>query len=492
MKQSSYRSVVSQALGFSPAVAATVLLLFAASTLRADTPYTATGQVIGAPVLGIWCTNALGHVIMRGNAHTVRVDSSDPRLTGRRLIFVDGAAQPDGSVLIWGTSYQEVGTFNATNQFNPTGGMWQNSYRGTMGVDNRLELHSVGTGWGGTIDGLRIEEMMTRAAASGPIDPAVPYQYVGTIKSPPLSTNLVIDDFTGTATSGNCYPGWTCYGPASHTYARNNGQLVVTGHWPGVITQNVPDTYTFGGDYTWTAADGQTLEARADLVNLGASATAARVVLATASASGFYSLFKGHDFVALSKWSENLPNGPVIMFFYEKAQVPDTNVVLSMALTKAKTSVWVTARVCDKANPETVLYERSVVDTPGIDPSLTSAELQDLSGMSLTLSPDITGAPFTGGAALIGVFQYNHDGQQPAAVATFDNFEIRKYEVPSVGIARAVRLTWPATGMNYSVEAAPTVLGPYAPVQELSLPGMQQMTLPASEPAQFFRLIQSP
>lgn len=95
-----------------------------------------------------------------------------------------------------------------------------------------------------------------------------------------------------------------------------------------------------------------------------------------------------------------------------------------------------------------------------MDPALTSAELQSLSGMNLTLSPDITEAPFTGGAALIGVFQYNEDGLQPAAVATFDNFEIRNYEVPSVGIARAVRLMWPATGMNYAVEAAPTVLGP--------------------------------
>lgn len=152
----------------------------------------------------------------------------------------------------------------------------------------------------------------------------------------------------------------------------------------------------------------------------------------------------------------------------------------------------VTARVWDKADPDTVLYERRVEDTPGVDPALTSAELPTLSGMSLTLSPDIPEAPFTGGGALIGVFQYNHDGQQPAAVATFDHFEIRQYEVPSVGIAQAVQLTWPATGIDYAVEGAPSVPGPWLPMQESALPGMQQMTLPAREPVQFFRLRQAP
>jgi hypothetical protein len=154
--------------------------------------------------------------------------------------------------------------------------------------------------------------------------------------------------------------------------------------------------------------------------------------------------------------------------------------------------VWITARIWDKANPNTVLYERSVVDTPGIDAALTSAELQTLSGMNLTLSPDITEAPFTGGAAGVGVFQYNYDGQQPAAVATFDNLETRKYEVPVVGIAQTFRLSWPTTGMNFGVEAAPTVNGPWLPVEDLAMPGIQQMTVPMNGPSQFFRLQPAP
>ena len=471
----------------------TVILLLAAGAARAQTPYTGTGWITSVPVPGIWCTNAQGQVGMRGNAHLVRVQCSDLRVTGRRTVFVNGGAQADGSSLLYGASYQEVGTWDsAGTNFTATGGMWETSYRGTMGADGSLQLRIVGYGWGGTIDGLSVDETLTRGPG-GILDPAIPYIYAGTIKPPPLSTNLVLDDFTGPVTSGNCYKDWLCFGPNTHTYTRTNGQLVVTGHWPGVITRNVTDTYTFGGTYAWTVADGQTLEARVDLVNLGASATAARLLLATASQSGFYSFSKGHDFVALTKWSASLPNGPVIMFFYEKAQVPDTNVVLSLALTKAKTNVWLTARVWDKANPDTVLYERSVVDTPGIDPALTAAELQTLSGMNLTLSPDITEAPFNGGAALIGVFQYNYDGQQPAAMATFDNFEIRKYEVPVVGTARGLIVSWPTpASVNWTVQGAPTLQGPWAPVEDLTMPGFNQMTVPMSSPAGFFRLIQAP
>ncbi|MBM3878498.1 MAG: hypothetical protein FJ387_02095 [Verrucomicrobia bacterium] len=287
------------------------LLLLAALTVKADTPYTATGSVVGAPVLGIWQTNALRQVIMRGNAHLVRVDSSDLRLTGRRLIFVDGAAQADGMALVWGTSYQEVGTFDATDTFTPTGGTWENSYRGTMGTDNSLELHSVGTGWGGAIDGLQIDETMTRAPASAPIDPAIPYEYIGTLRPPPLSIDLVLDDFESPAV------GWSYWGPQTRTFTRVNGQLVVSGRWP-VITRSVTDSYTIGGRPTqWTVDDGQTLEARVDLVSFSDSATWATLVVG--STTGFYGLCKGHDFMALRKWSANQSNSDraVTLFTYE-------------------------------------------------------------------------------------------------------------------------------------------------------------------------------
>ena len=96
---------------------------------------------------------------------------------------------------------------------------------------------------------------------------------------------------------------------------------------------------------------------------------------------------------------------------------------------------------------------------------------------------------------LIGldIWQYNYDGQRPAAEATFDNLELRTSEVPGVSIERAVRLRWPASvTLNYAVEGAPTLQGPWMPVQETTLPGMNQMTVPTSELMQFFRARQAP
>jgi hypothetical protein len=143
--------------------------------------------------------------------------------------------------------------------------------------------------------------------------------------------------------------------------------------------------------------------------------------------------------------------------------------------------------VLDKSNPNLVLYERSFVDTPGADPALTSQEFLDLSGMQLALHPDLVGAPITSAGGVVGVFQYNPDGQQPAAIVTFDNLELGKYEIPPLGIGQVVALTWPEVG-SYSVEGAPTVQGPWLPVNDTVSPGMKQTTVPASQPAQFFRL----
>jgi hypothetical protein len=154
----------------------------------------------------------------------------------------------------------------------------------------------------------------------------------------------------------------------------------------------------------------------------------------------------------------------------------------------------VTGRVLDKADPNTVLYQHSVVDTPGADPTLTTDQFQAVTGMRwVDLGPDLEGSPVTSlyGPAL-GVLQYT-DGEQPPPTAIFDNLELRTSEVPLVGIERAVRVAWPASAtINYAVEGAPTVQGPWVPVQEPMTPGLNQMTIPAEALMQFLRLRQVP
>ena len=462
----------------------TILLLLAALPVAAaDTPYTATGWVIGVPVPGLWCTNALGQVGLRGNAHLARVVGTDARLTGRRTIFVDGAAQADGSSILYGPVYHEVGTWDGTGtNFTATGGMWEISYRGTMGADGSLQLHLVGSGWGGTIDGLRLDETLTRVA--GPtLDPAIPYLYTGTIKPAPLNTSEVLDNF-----DDNLLTDWTVAGNGS--YFNTNQQLTVRGYYPGVHTTSILDSYVLGShSTTWTVPDGQTREWRVDLVSLDENATNL-AILSVGSSSGLYVVHKNRDFVYLFKWS---PSHGFSIFACEKVAVRNTNVVLALALTRVQSNMLITTRVLDKADPNTVLYQRSVVDTPNADATLNTAQFQALTGMNLLdLGPDVAGAPFTSFGAILGVFQYT-DGSKPAVLATFDNLELRTSEIPGVGIERAVRLRWPASAtLNYAVEGAPTLQGPWLPVQDTAVPGSQQMTVPANDIMGFFRLRQVP
>jgi hypothetical protein len=55
-----------------------------------------------------------------------------------------------------------------------------------------------------------------------------------------------------------------------------------------------------------------------------------------------------------------------------------------------------------------------------------------------------------------------------------------------------VRVTWPATGLNYAVETAPTLEGAFLRYQDLATPGVNQMTVPVSDGMSFFRLVQKP
>jgi hypothetical protein len=464
-----------------------ITLLLPALTARADTPYTSTGWVIGVPVPGIWHTNALGQVLVRDNVHLARVESSDPRLTGQRLILVNGAAQADGSVILYGNCDQQVGTWDpARTNFTATGGLWEISYRGVMRTDNSLQLHLVGSGSGGTIEGLRFEEDLTRAACPGILDPTCPYQYTGTIKPAPANTTEVVDNyddnqFTGT-TDGN------------GTIVMDNGQFTARGNFL-VPTASIMDSYFFGWpNKTWTVPDGATREWRADLVSLDENAThPILAILAVGTYDGLYGFHKGRDFSYLFKWLPGPGNGSFSVFACDRAAVRNTNVVLALALTRVQPNLVITARVLDKADPNTVLYQRTVVDTPNADPTLTADQFQALTGRLLSdLVPDIPGPPLSQFWVPLGVFQYT-DGTQPAPSATFDNLEVRTSEIPPVGIERIVRLTWPASAtINYAVESAPTVQGPYVPVQDLVMPGMNQMTAPLNDLMRFFRLRQTP
>ena len=466
----------------------TILASLLVATLplaAADPPtITGTGCLVGVPVPGILCTNASGQVSLKGNVHVLRVQADDARLTGRFQAGMDLAYQDDGTALFSGAAYQEVGTWNladpANPKFKPTGGTWDMIYRGVAQADGSDVITLTGYGVGGGIDGLRLEETITKGPGV-PLDPAIPHLGTATIKPAPVDTRTVLDNFDDNRPTGWNPMSSNGQGKISET----NQQFTVRGYWPGVHSASLYDSWAKGWiSKAWAVADGQTLEWRVDLVGMSGSTSMVYPGAGSWSALRSYVIAVGRDFVAIGK----LASGPAVLCC-DKTTIKTTNVVLALALTRVQTNLVVTARVLDKDNQGAVLFERSVVDTPGVDPTLTTAEFEALTGMRLQWWKDLKEAPlFSGDSFNLEIFQCN-DGAQPAAEVIFDNLELRACEIPQIGIAQAARLTWPAAAtVDFAVEYAPTVNGPWLPLNDQSLPGLKQMTVPANRDMQFFRL----
>jgi hypothetical protein len=103
------------------ALAACALLLPKATSAQTITS-TGTGWVNQVLAPGIYCVNAAGQVLIRGLVYTIRAECTDPRLTGRHTAIADGYVQADGSTVVYGDAYYEVGTWAGTN-FTPSGGL---------------------------------------------------------------------------------------------------------------------------------------------------------------------------------------------------------------------------------------------------------------------------------------------------------------------------------------------------------------------------------
>ena len=284
----------------------TTLLLLASLAAGADIPYTATAWVTSVPVLPIVFTNGAGQVLLRGNVQIARVVGSDSRMTGNRLIFANGNYQADGTALIYGTAYQQVGTYDPNTNFVPTAGVWEITYSGVMQTDNSLQLNLAGYGSGGAIDGMRIQETMTRGPYGAPVDPAVPLLYTGTLKPAPVNTIEVVDDFNTPPLTG-----WTQFGGGSLSEA--NQQFVANGYFPGVVTRSIMHSYVLGlSARNWSVPNGRTLEWRADLVSLDDTTTTNVALLGVGIQNAGYAFHKGRDFAYVWKW---LGNGSVVNIF---------------------------------------------------------------------------------------------------------------------------------------------------------------------------------
>jgi hypothetical protein len=308
------------------------------------------------------------------------------------------------------------------------------------------------------------------------------------------TTNVVIDNF-----DDNRLTGWVPEGGKGQVkLTETNQQFKVRGYWPGVETMEITDTASYGYlSRDWVVLNGQTVEWRVDLVGMNEHATMATIDAWSSTSGAGYSLFKGHDFIHLCKPAESAGLFDHGHFFHEKALIKSTNVVLALALTRVNPNVIITARVLDKANDNAVLYERSVVDTPNVDRTLTQTELEAASGMLLHTGRDV-GAPITSGSGVsLVVFQYN-DGTKPAAEATFDNLErwTSIFPVWRPEIAIQLLSTIPpkvnlslsaAPNSTWAIERAPELTGPWTNLSTLLIGTNGSAQFQDTNPAGFYR-----
>jgi hypothetical protein len=461
-------------------------LLLTALPTSGDTSFTGTGWLTGVPVAGILCTNGSGQVYLNGNVHTLRVMADDTRVTGRLEAMPHVAFLPDGTRQFTGRAYSEVGTWDtAGTTFTPSGGVWDLSYGGVTQVDGSIHYEIAGYGIGGNIDGLRAEITANRGPGAS-FDPAISYAISGTIKPAPVNTTVSIDVFDDGEANG-----WDLgAGGGLPGITETDGRLTLDCDWTGIKTSSNPVlTLAWAGhDQAWAASDAQTVELRTDLVALNPAADSAALAFAVQQGGPNYVLFKGHTWLMLFK-----QNGAAYVFLCGSHIVtPDTGVVMSLALTKVGQNLVLTGRILEKAAPSNVLGQLSFLDTPDADAVLSSQEVADLIGGPVSgFGPDPGAFWTTGQRAWLGVWQYT-DGTEPPAQVAFDNVQFRTYDVPPIGIERAVRISFPDLGGNGRIEAASDVQGPYLPVQFLDLPGMKTLTLPVRGPTRFIRVHQAP
>ena len=452
-----------------------------APLLAQDADYTSTGLVVSAEAPGLVFGNALGQVFFRNNTHTARVTSTDPRLTGRRRVLVDGAYNADGTARLWGVCYQEVGTWSDTT-FTPSGGFWEIRYTGTMGLDLSLQARLIGTGVGGAVEGLRFTETMTRGPSAAPVDPAQPYQYTGHIASGPTEIRQMVDAFDGPLGSA-----WSIDGTGQGQVKSVNGALVVSARWPGIVTREYGDAWYWGDRrFIGTIANGRTREWRVDLLGMTEGSTnAAGLIVAESGRQSFYVVYKGANFLQLGKYHD----GGMSVFFHDTVGIESTNITLSLVMSRSNPSLLLTARVLDKTHPDTVLYQHTAVDSSQSDRMLTRAGLLAASGMSLTVKNDSVEAPLWS-IDTVGLVAWQcTDGAQPALEVTFDNLETREYETPLLAIEPSVTLLVPSA---FDLEQAPGVNGPWTPVVEPALNGIDRISVPARAGSSMFRAVAKP
>ena len=274
------------------------------------------------------------------------------------------------------------------------------------------------------------------------------------------------------------------------------GQLTVTENFFGPMQTNnitathVPAVHTVPSSSP--LADGQTLELRADLISASHNDAWASLAFnyTIGGPLGYGYMFdKGGDGLSLMKFYDGATK--FAWFFSTNQPLKSENVTLVLSLTRAGTNLSITTRVLDKDNGNTVLFERTVIDTPQADPVLPSRTVNGMIGMA-----DPVGTPWpllVGPAAIELTLSWGNAllAPSPRARVTFDNAELWQYESPQMTIQNAAVISWPVPRGQFVLESAATLTGSWTPVANPWMRtnnGVCEVSAAMADSAKFFRL----
>ncbi len=234
--------------------------------------------------------------------------------------------------------------------------------------------------------------------------------------------------------------------------------------------------------------DNQTLEARVDLVGANQNDAWAAINFWWDTLGAGYQFWKDQDEIQLLKYYNFYTAPRFAWFFYQTNQpIKNQNVTMVLSLTRLEPDLRIDLRVLDKDNNDSLLFEKTVIDTPQADPVFPQGD------------SDVPGSPWPmisepGSLALnLEWVNAEHAPEGGVAQVTFSDVQMWRYQAPPLAIQNAVVLSWPAPqgAGQFVLESAPSVNGPWAPAPDpwLRTNATQiEVSVVASQSMQLFRL----